>query len=66
MDITDLNCHSDLVSEFMKIREAAMDFIQARTKSIFFLEYPFTVLLFSFILNQDKKAVLHVFPITAP
>ena len=65
MNNTDLNCHSDLVLEFMKIREAAMDFIQARTKSIF-LEYPFTVLLFSFILNQDKKAVLHVFPITAP
>ena len=46
MDNTDLNCHSDLVLEFMKIREAAMDFIQARTKSIF-LEYPFTGLFYS-------------------
>ena len=48
MDNTDLNCHSDLVLEFMKIREAAMDFIQARTKFIF-LECPFTgFFLFSF------------------
>ena len=59
MDNTDLNCHSDLVLEFMKIREAAMDFIPARTKSIFF-EYAFTYWVLYSRLSKIKIIPMYV------